>query len=167
MRCKLALAVTTMVLVALAGCQKEETEAEKLARKAEADADTVRMAEAAYEIAVFDTITWESEEARLERGGVVYRSSCEKCHGQGGGGNGEVALEFQIPVPSFVAPDWPHAGDLEAIRRGTFVGHMGESFEGYTGQMPNWGLVSGMRTKDIDAVAAFIADRFGPEPSQE
>ncbi len=98
---------------------------------------------------------------------MVYRASCAKCHGPGGGGNGEAALQRQIPVPSFVAPDWPLAGDIEAIRRGTFVGHTGESFEGYTRQMPNWGLVTGMRIKDIDAVAAFIAENFGPAPSEE
>jgi hypothetical protein len=33
--------------------------------------------------------------------------------------------------------------------------------------MPNWGLVTGMRIKDIDAVSAFIAENFGPEPGED
>lgn len=167
MRCRLVLAVTTLALAGVIGCQEQESEAEVQARRAEAKADTVRMAEAMYDASVFDTITWESPEARLDRGGVVYRTSCEKCHGPNGGGNGEAALQFRIAVPSFQAPDWPHAGDIEAIRHGTFTGHTGESFEGYTGEMPNWGLVTGMRVKDIDAVAAFIAERIAPKPTQE
>ncbi|UCG88417.1 MAG: hypothetical protein JSW71_07710 [Gemmatimonadota bacterium] len=46
---------------------------------------------AQYDTSVFDTLTWESEEARLERGSVVWNHSCARCHGYDAEGNGEMA----------------------------------------------------------------------------
>ncbi|MGD8698133.1 MAG: c-type cytochrome [Gemmatimonadales bacterium] len=158
MRCKLILAVAALAIVGAVGCQRAESEAEIQARRDSAQADSVRMAEDMYDATVFDTISWESPQARLERGAVVYRSSCGKCHGTNGGGNGEDALRLQIEVPSFLDPAWEHAGDVGAIRHATYVGHVG--------WMPEWGLI-GLKYKDLDAVSAYIAETLAPESTQE
>lgn len=158
MRCKIALVVAAVGILLTSACQKPESEAEAEARMQQARADSLRMAEELYDAAVFDTLTWASPEARLERGQVVYRTSCEKCHGPQGGGNGEAALQFQIEVPSFQVPDWQYAGDLAGLRHRIFVG--------YTGEMPNWGLV-GLKYRDIDAAAGHILARIRPPESAE
>ncbi len=157
MRCRLIPVFAALAFFGAAGCQRGESEAEIQARRAAAQADSVQMAEDMYDASVFDTITWESPQLRLERGAVVYRSSCGKCHGPNGGGNGDEAMQHQIAVPSFLAPDWQYAGDVAAIRHATFVGHVG--------MMPEWGLV-GLKYKDVDAVAAYIAVTLAPGSSQ-
>lgn len=159
MRCSLIPVVAAMAFFGVVGCQRGESEAEMQARRDSAQADSVQMAEDMYDATVFDTITWESPQARLERGAVVYRSSCAKCHGPNGGGNGDAAMQRQIEVPSFLNPNWQYAGDVEAIRHAIFVGHVG-------GWMPEWGLV-GLKYKDVDAVAGYIAETLAPKPSQE
>jgi mono/diheme cytochrome c family protein len=146
MRSSVTLVLTGFCAFTLVACGENEAEVE--AQRAQARADSVMIAEQAYDAGVFDTVTWESEEARLERGALVYRSSCQKCHGANGGGNGDVAMQFELEVPSFQAPEWEYAGDVPALRHRVFVGH--------EGAMPNWGL-HGLRYRDVDAVAAHIA----------
>jgi mono/diheme cytochrome c family protein len=158
MRCRLIPVLAALAFFGAVGCQRGESEAEIQARRLAAEADTVQMAEDMYDASVFDTITWESPQVRLERGAVVYRSSCGKCHGPNGGGNGEAAMQYQIEVPSFLAPEWQYAGDVVAIRHATFVGH--------TGEMPEWGIV-GLKYKDLDAVAGYIAETLAPGSTQE
>lgn len=163
MRCSLIAVLAASAFFGVSACKGGETEAEMQARRDSAQADSVQMAEDMYGAMVFDTITWESPQARLERGAVVYRSSCAKCHGPNGGGNGAAAMEQQIAVPSFLAPDWKYAGDIEAIRHAIFVGHVGP--------MPEWGLV-GVKfpgrfgAKTVDAVAAYIAETLAPDTTQ-
>jgi mono/diheme cytochrome c family protein len=100
MRGILALALSCLLLIASAGCGGE-TDAEREARMQAARADSVRMAEEAYDATVFDTINWESSEARIQRGAIVWRASCAKCHGAEGRGDGEFArqlgLEGEMP----------------------------------------------------------------------
>ncbi len=156
MRCGFALALTSFTILTVAACG--ESEAELDAQRAQASADSVALAEGMYDDAVFDTIAWESDEARRDRGDVVYRSSCVKCHGTNGGGNGEIAMQFELAVPSFMDPEWRYAGDTEALRRAVFVGH--------EGSMPNWGL-HGLRYKDIDAVAAYISEAMSAVETTE
>jgi mono/diheme cytochrome c family protein len=105
------------------------------------------MADSMYNSAIFDTLTWESREARLERGGVVWRSSCQKCHGVNGQGAGDLAQQLEIEVP----PLSVDTTDPAAIRRAIFVGH--------EGAMPNWGL-HGLKYRDIDAVTAYIIQQL-------
>ncbi len=158
MRDKIGLPLAALALVALYACGGQETEAEREARERQARADSVRMAEAQYDASVFDTLTWESQEARLNRGGVVWRSSCQKCHGPNGDGRGELARQLELVIPSFLEPDWAYAGDVGAIRHRVYVG--------YEGAMPNWGL-HGLRYRDIDAVAGYVIEAMAPgaEPS--
>jgi mono/diheme cytochrome c family protein len=154
---KLVSLLLTLAILGAFGCGERETEEDVAARRAAARADSMATAEARYDATVFDTLTWESPQARLDRGLVVWNTSCTKCHGQNGGGNGEMAMEFGLQVPSFMAPDWPYAGDLNALRHRIYVG--------YSGDMPNWGLV-GLKYRDVDAVSAYIAENLGPQQAQ-
>ncbi len=157
MRSRLILSVASLTLLVVAGCAGEETEAERAERVRQARADSVTTAEAQYDASVFDTVTWESPEARLERGAVVWRASCDKCHGGQGAGNGAAAQEIQLTVPSFLAEDWRYRGDLDGIRHATFVGH--ESL------MPNWGLH--VKYRDVDAVSGYINEVLAPPTTEE
>ncbi len=155
MRERAVAALVALALPLLAACGGGESEEERQARELQARRDTVMMAEAQYDAAVFDTLTWASPEARLERGGVVWRASCQKCHGRNGDGRGEMAQQSELAVPSFLAADWSYAGDLAAIRHRIYVG--------YEGAMPNWGL-HGLKYRDIDAVAGYIVATMAPAP---
>jgi len=136
--------------------EKTKTYVEPLARELGApifmqlDVATPGMLEA-----VFDTITWETENARWERGGVVWSFTCQRCHGSDGKGHGPDATNFDMAVPDITAADWPYAGDIPAIRERIFVGHDSE--------MPSMGLI-GLTYRDVDASAHYIDDllRTGP-----
>lgn len=111
-------------------------------------ADSAKMVEAAFDSTVFDTLQWQSEDAAIERGGLVYRISCSTCHGERGlGDRGFVFQGDTLRPPSFVEAGWAYANDLPGLRRRIFTG----SVVG----MPYWGLV-GMTYKDVDAVARYI-----------
>lgn len=154
---RFALLAPLAALVALsAGCEGSEERAERLRGERDearqlARADSVAEAEAAYDPAVFDTINWESDGERLDRGAVVWQYSCRKCHGTTGMGDGETAREHDIEMPVIVAEDWEYAGDPEAIRHRIYVGHDSD--------MPTWGLY-GLKYRDIDAVTYFIENHL-------
>ncbi|UCF19633.1 MAG: c-type cytochrome [Gemmatimonadota bacterium] len=150
MRSGLILSIASLTLLLVLGCAREETEAELAERVRQAQAEQVASAEAQYDASVFDTLTWVSPEARLERGAVVWRASCEKCHGGQGAGNGPFAVQEQMAVPSFLAEGWLYVGDLDGIRRATYVGH--------EGGMPNWGLHLKVPYRDVDAVSGYISE---------
>ena len=149
------LAVPSVAVVALACGGGEETPEQAVERLRAARADSVAMAEAAYDAGGFDTISWATAEERVERGRVVWQFSCAKCHGPGGMGTGELAQEWGLAMPDLTAPDWEYAGDVEAIRHRIFVGHESE--------MPNWGL-HGLKYRDIDAVTAYIVNGLRGDP---
>lgn len=111
-------------------------------------ADSAEMALAAFDSTVYDTIQWASDDAALERGGLVYRVSCQSCHGEGGlGDRGFIFQGDTLRPPSFVASSWQYSRDPVGLRRRIYAG----SVLG----MPYWGLV-GMTNKDVDAVARYI-----------
>jgi mono/diheme cytochrome c family protein len=114
-----------------------------------ARADSVAQATEMYDVAVFDTLTWENDNARWERGGVVWSFTCARCHGSDGAGQGADAVNFEIAIPDMSAPDWPYADDIPAIRERIFVGHESE--------MPSMGLI-GLSYQDVDASAHYIND---------
>lgn len=114
--------------------------------------DTVEAAVLQFDAAAFDSITWEEPATALERGGVVFAYSCQKCHGAGGFGDGGFVMQGDtVRPPSFREPDWRFADDLEGLRRQIFIGT--------TKGMPHWGL-EGLDYRDIDAVARFIQTRL-------
>ena len=147
------IAMPLAVALAFSGCAPGEP-AEDEAAADTAGASFVE-AQTAYDPAAFDTITWETPEAALERGEVVYRFSCLRCHGERGlGDSGFVRGGDTLRPPSFREPDWHLADNKDGIREQVFIGTM----EG----MPHWGL-AGLGPKDIDAVATYILAGFGNE----
>ncbi len=135
-----------VALVWLAACSGEEPEvrAPTVSR-----ADSVAMAEARFDPTVFDTLDWAAQpQTALERGSLVFRISCAKCHGQVGRGDGGFVHQGDtLRPPSFLTEDWRFADDPEGLRRYIYSGNV-------LG-MPYWGLV-GLQYRDIDAVATFI-----------
>jgi mono/diheme cytochrome c family protein len=113
-------------------------------------ADSVIMAADMYEPANFDTVMWDSQEARLERGSLVFNFSCARCHGPGGAGDGGfVTAGDTLHPPSFLAEDWSFADDRDGLRAKVFTGA--------EGGMPHWGL-EGLRYRDVDAVTTYILE---------
>lgn len=140
------------LLIAVSACGQNEPSEEESAA-ADSAAASMTAAQAAYDPAIFDTITWESQEAAVERGQVVYRFSCLKCHGERGLGDAAfVRGGDTLRPPSFREPDWEFSGNKDGIREQVFVG----TLEG----MPHWGL-AGLGAKDIDAVAIYIVEGLG------
>ena len=91
---------------------------------------------------------WDQE--AVERGGLVYRISCSKCHGDGGRGNGNFVLQGDtLRPPSFLASDWRFAEDPVGLRQAIYTGNVAG--------MPYWGLV-GLKYRDIDAVSRYVID---------
>lgn len=123
---------------------------EQPGQQTEAAPDSTTIAQAAYDPTMFDTVTWESEQAAVDRGLVVYRHSCQKCHGETGLGDAEFIRQGDtLRPPSFREPAWHYAEDKEGLRREVFVG---------TAQgMPHWGL-AGLKARDVDAVAIYIME---------
>ncbi|MFQ5537368.1 MAG: c-type cytochrome [Gemmatimonadota bacterium] len=113
-------------------------------------ADSVQMAMAAFDSTAFDTIQWESPDKAIERGSLVFRISCSKCHGEVGRGNGNFVFKGDtLRPPSFLTPDWKYADDPMGLRKKIFSGNVAG--------MPYWGLV-GLKYRDVDAVARFIME---------
>jgi len=149
MRTTFALSVLSLLMFGC-GPSPEEREAEAETMRQQAQADSVMLAEEMYDPAAFDTISWETEEAELERGGVVFSYSCRKCHGEGGAGDGGfVQRGDTLRPPSFLAEEWEL--DREMIRQRVFAG----TAEG----MPHWGFY-GLNYRDIDAVATYILEEL-------
>lgn len=145
------IAMPLVIALAFSGCAPGEPSEDEATP--DTAAESMAMAQQAYDPAAFDTVTWESQQAAVERGQVVYRFSCQKCHGERGLGDaGFVRGGDTLRPPSFREPDWAYAGDRDGIREQIFVG----TAEG----MPHWGLTT-LGPKDIDAVAAFIMEGFG------
>jgi len=150
------IALPLVALMATAGCgpsPEEQAEAEAVA-EALAQDSLMALATEAFQAAVFDTVTWEDDQAALDRGRVVYNSSCAKCHGDNGLGDaGYVVAGDTLRPRSFKEPDWRFGGDIEAIREYTYLGN--------TQGMPHWGIVEWggrkLGDKSIDAVARYLA----------
>ncbi len=149
----LALALAPMI-GACGGPDEAEVRAAEEAARYEAQADSVMLAESMYDPAAFDTISWATPEAKMDRGTVVWGVSCSKCHGPTGAGDGRfVQRGDTLYPPSFLDEDWRFADDLDGLRRQVFTG---------TAQgMPHWGFY-GLKFRDIDAVAVYIQEKLRP-----
>ncbi len=140
--------ILSLVLAACSGEQEGPTPEELLAASAAAHVDSIAMALALISPESFDSISWDTPQARVERGGVVFSFSCSKCHGERGAGDGGFVREGETLVPpTFLVPDWRFADDHDGLRR-----HI---FSGTVNGMPHWGL-HGLKFRDVDAVAAYI-----------
>ena len=129
-------------IVAL-GCAAKEVHPRDHARE-------VRAAEESLTVAMFDTVAWKSDSARLLEGNSVYAGSCARCHGYLGDGATPYAMERQLDVPSLVAVVTKYDGDLEGLRRRVFSGH--------EGGMPTWGRrgAAGLTPREVDAVSFYV-----------
>ena len=138
-------------LIGLAACN----ETPQTSAGSEPARDTLAVANAEFDEAVFDTIQWPSDSAAVVRGAVVWKIGCAQCHGLEGRGDAHFVNERgdTLKPPSFVAADWKLAQNPAAIRRKVYVGN--------TQGMPHWGLRR-MALRDIDAVAQYIALRIHP-----
>ncbi len=142
-----AVLVAALIAASAASCKEHQIEVPTRAER-------VEEAEAAFDPAMFDTISWASQEARIEQGNEVFAAECRKCHGTLGKGGTDYAREQELDVPSLVEPDWEFRADLAGVRRRIFTGHE----EG----MPTLGI-AGLSPREIDAVAAYVIDDLRPE----
>ncbi len=139
--------IATLLGLGVASCEPAPTPDQ--APQGPTRADSVGMALQAFDATIFDTIAWESETAANDRGALVFRVSCDKCHGLHGAGDGGFVFQGDtLRPPSFLAPEWVFADEPTQLRRYIFSGNVAG--------MPYWGLV-GLKYKDIDAVARFIS----------
>jgi mono/diheme cytochrome c family protein len=142
--------IPTILAFAWLGACGGEPPAQEEVAQGPTRSDSVEVAMAAFEPAAFDTIQWETHQEAVERGGLVYRISCSKCHGDGGRGNGNFVLEGDtLRPPSFLTADWRFAEDPLGLRQAIYSGNVAG--------MPYWGLV-GLKYRDIDAVSRYIID---------
>jgi mono/diheme cytochrome c family protein len=83
----------------------------------------------------------------------------QKCHGETGAGDAKYVNTVKDPATGEMKPDtlvppdfhqagWKYATDKQALEKFIYTGS-GEK------PMPHWGI-SGLRPRDIDAVAAYI-----------
>jgi mono/diheme cytochrome c family protein len=142
---RVAFAAATLSIIFTIGCGHDFDPPDRTQRVLEA--------EGRYSAALFDSISWASQEARVLEGNTVYAEDCRRCHGQLGEGRTDYARERNLTVPSLVEPDWPLA-EMDSLRRGIYVGH--ES------GMPVFGE-GGLSLWQVDAVAAYILDVLRPE----
>lgn len=117
-------------------------------------AQQVADAEAMLTPEMFDTITWESDDARGLAGNVTYSAKCVNCHGPRGEDGTQYAAERDLDVPSLVSTDWRWGDSVAAVRRQIFTGHA----QG----MPTWG-VAGITAREIDGAAYYIVAVLRPE----
>ena len=144
------IALPLVLALASTGCGPSEEElAQAAAAAAAAEQDSlIASAEAAFDASVYDTVTWENEEAALARGKQVYTVSCSRCHGLEGLGDAKFVRRGDTLVPpSFREPTWRLAGDENGIRRAIFIGTAED--------MPHWGL-EGLKPEAVDAVTIYI-----------
>lgn len=140
-------------LLVLTACEGKEKTFDPPDREAQ-----IVEAEALFETVRFDTLTWESDQARARAGNEVYAARCRNCHGTLGDGGSEYAAARGLEVPSLVAPEWTFAGRPDSVRHRVFVGH--------SAGMPTWG-VAGISPREIDAVTYYILERLRPEILEE
>lgn len=140
-------ALVLAVLAGLAGCGEHKFDPPSRE-------DQVRDAEALYSLALFDSVSWETDSVRDLEGNIVYASKCRNCHGVMGEGGTDYALQRDLNVPSLVEADWEFGDDLEETRHRVFVGH--------PDGLPTWG-VAGITPREIDAVSHYVLEMLRPE----
>jgi mono/diheme cytochrome c family protein len=133
------------LVILLAGCGHDFEPPDRGAR--------VLAAEATYDAAMFDSVTWVSDSVRAVEGNTVYAEMCRRCHGPLGLGNTDYAGQRGLEIPSLVEPAWALA-NLDSIRHRIFVGHE----EG----MPIFGS-AGISAREIDGAAYYVLEVLRPD----
>lgn len=109
--------------------------------------DSVAMALEQYSPALFDTIQWSADSAKINRGGVVWAFSCKKCHGAEGLGDANMVVGTDTLRPPNFTTQWRFGSDKEQLLKYIYSGN--------DKAMPHWGI-EGLKPRDIDAVAGYI-----------
>jgi len=142
------IALPLCLAIGMVACEAEEEGPSPEELAAAAKADTLTMAQEAFDSAAFDTVTLAGQQARVDRGEIVYRYSCVSCHGDTGEAEATVVFRGDTLNPtSLIQEEWALAEDVEGLRSAIFTG----TAEG----MPHFGLV-GLGARDIDAVIGYI-----------
>lgn len=136
-----ALLLALAVAAAALGCDGEK-EFEPPDREAQ-----VEEARASYPAAIFDTLSWPSDSARLLTGNEIFASVCRKCHGYDGRGGTEYDRVHDLRVPSLVDSVGVDARGIDPVRRRVYAGHA-------TG-MPSFGVYR-LEPRQVDAAAAYV-----------
>lgn len=145
---------TIIAALAWIGACGGERPVQEAAMESSGRADSVQIADSVFDATAFDTIAWKNQQEALDRGGLVYRISCSKCHGDGGRGNANFVFQGDtLRPPSFLTKEWRFANDPMGLRKQIFTGNVAG--------MPYWGLV-GLKYRDLDAVARYITDFLRP-----
>lgn len=137
-----------LIMAAGSACQEHEF-------RPPSEEERLSLADSIYSPALFDSISWSSDEERIQAGNLVYADECRRCHGAVGRGDTDYAEGQQLSVPSLVEPEWEFASDLPAARRRIFTGHQGG--------MPSWGMARRLSPRQIDAAAFYILEQLRPE----
>lgn len=138
----ITLSAGLAAVVGLAACEAEPEQTRL------SEAEQVAAATTQFDPAAFDTVSWESDEAAIERGRDIFKWACAECHGETGRGDGGRVIDGDtIHPPSFHQDNWPYADDPVLLQEKVFVGN--------TLGMPHWGLRQ-MRPRDVVAVDKFI-----------
>lgn len=141
-----------MLVVPACEVGREETGA------VESEAAAVAEADRTYDPAAYDTVSWASDQAAVDRGRDIFAWACADCHGEEGRGDGGRVIDGDtIRPPSFHEEEWPYADDPDALHRKVFVGN--------TLGMPHWGLRQ-MRPRDIVAVERYIRNELIQDTEQ-
>lgn len=140
------MALVLMAALA-AGCKGHEFEPPD--REAQ-----VQVADARFDLASFDSVTWASDSVRALEGNVVWASYCRNCHGSVGRGATDYAVGRGLEVPSLVEPSWHLAAHRDSVLHRIFVGH--------ARGMPTWG-VAGITPREMDAVTHYLLAVLRPE----
>jgi len=141
------LAMGLFSVAAATGCTEHEFEPPD--REAQVEA-----ADAEFSMAVFDTVSWESDDERAFQGNVVYSTYCRNCHGSLGRADTDYAREQGLDVPSLVQEGWRFAQARDSVLHRIYVGH--------ASGMPTWG-VAGITPREMDAVTHYILEVLRPE----
>lgn len=144
---RLPLLVPVLAALTLGACEEKTFDPPEETRR-------VELADSLYSPALFDTITWDSDEQRRVAGNLVYADHCRRCHGTVGEGGIVQVAGREVDVPSLVDAHWSFEDDMDAVRQRIFTGH--------TGGMPSWGI-SRLMPREIDAVASYILEQLRPE----
>ena len=147
--CRAFFMILGVALLGVSACAPEAEES-PLPRISDA-AELVRPS---FDASIYDTLSWSSDAAALERGKTVFEEHCQECHGVTGAGEGGYIFGGQtLQPPSWIVSGWSFADSPLALRRYIFAGSVGG--------MPYWGL-TGVSDRDIDAVSRYITEVLRP-----
>ncbi len=96
----------------------------------------------------------DDAEAQLERGGEIFRTYCQVCHGPGGEGNGPVAQRGFPAPPSLLAPHALELSDGQLFHIATFGQGNMPGHASQIDRLDRWRAI--LRIRQLQAAAALV-----------